>query len=150
MMFIFSRKNLLIYFQVLPTEKEMKQDLMNNAIYNEYNVEELETSFRYVGSPMLGKNRNGYKLLRIVFCSSIGECYWAACFRETPSLRMFCSYTIQHTCENSVESFPSLGRGKIPQSIDLLISRSNGQMVRQQLGQFNYWIFHLVRHLASF
>ena len=26
----------------------MKQDLMNNAIYNEYNVEELETTFRYV------------------------------------------------------------------------------------------------------
>ena len=35
-------------FQVLPSEKEMKQDLMNNAIYNEYNVEELESSFRYV------------------------------------------------------------------------------------------------------
>ena len=35
-------------FQVLPSEKEMKQDLMNNAIYNEYNLEELETTFRYV------------------------------------------------------------------------------------------------------
>ena len=34
--------------QVLPSEKEMKQDLMNNAIYNEYNVEELQTTFRYV------------------------------------------------------------------------------------------------------
>ena len=33
---------------MLPSEKEMKQDLMNNAIYNEYNVEELQTTFRYV------------------------------------------------------------------------------------------------------
>jgi hypothetical protein len=36
---------------VLPSEKEMKQDLMNNAIYNEYNVEELESTFSYV-SPL--------------------------------------------------------------------------------------------------
>ena len=28
----------LILLQVLPSEKEMKQDLMKNAIYNEYNV----------------------------------------------------------------------------------------------------------------
>ena len=33
---------------MLPSEKEMKQDLMNNAIYNEYNVEELESTFTYV------------------------------------------------------------------------------------------------------
>ncbi len=30
----------------------MKQDLMNNAIYNEYNLDELETSFRYVSSSL--------------------------------------------------------------------------------------------------
>lgn len=39
--------------KVLPSEKEMKQNLMNNAIYNEYNVEELETSFRYINWNML-------------------------------------------------------------------------------------------------
>ena len=34
--------------QVLPSEKEMKRDLMNNAIYNEYNLQELEATFTYV------------------------------------------------------------------------------------------------------
>ena len=38
----------LRFFQVLPSEKQMKRNLMKNAIYNEYNVDELETSFKFV------------------------------------------------------------------------------------------------------
>lgn len=34
--------------QVLPSEKEIKQGAMRNAIYNEYAVVDLETSFRFV------------------------------------------------------------------------------------------------------
>ena len=39
------------YFQVLPSEKEIKQNLMNNDVYNEYNLEELESSFKFVSFP---------------------------------------------------------------------------------------------------
>ena len=34
--------------KVLPTEKDMKENLIENRVYNEYNVEELQASFGYV------------------------------------------------------------------------------------------------------
>ncbi len=37
--------------QVLPSEKEMKQNLMSNSVYNEYNLEDMEASFKFVSSP---------------------------------------------------------------------------------------------------
>ena len=36
--------------KVLPSEKDLKRSLMNNAIYNEYTVDELQASFGYVSS----------------------------------------------------------------------------------------------------
>ena len=40
-------------FQVLPSEKDLKRSLMNNAIYNEYTVDELQASFGYVSSILI-------------------------------------------------------------------------------------------------
>ena len=48
--FLFNNCEFLKIFslKVLPSEKDLKRSLMNNAIYNEYTVDELQASFGYV------------------------------------------------------------------------------------------------------
>ena len=80
--------------QVLPSEKEMKQDLMNNAIYNEYNVEELQTTFRYV------RKRNtvcrSTHTITFYHFRSIGKCCSVDFFRNHLSPMTCLLSTIRH------------------------------------------------------
>ena len=54
--------------KAVPSEKKIKQNLMNNEVYNEYNLEELENSFRFVS----WINCNGNKL-PLQFIQTAGE-----------------------------------------------------------------------------
>ena len=51
--------------KVLPTEKDMKENLIENRVYNEYNVEELQASFGYVSDLLL------YQVYLVRKCSRV-------------------------------------------------------------------------------
>jgi hypothetical protein len=42
----------------VPSEREVKLSQMNNAVYNEYTIEELEAAFRFVSWKLLVLNCN--------------------------------------------------------------------------------------------
>ena len=106
----------LILLQVLPSEKEMKQDLMKNAIYNEYNVEELQTTFRYVRntlipgrkSSLLSQHLHNY----IHLFRSIGKCCSADFFRNHLNHMTCLLSTIRHIWGSWDVSLRFLEKGK--------------------------------------
>ena len=68
--------------QVLPSEKEMKRDLMNNAIYNEYNLQELEATFTYVSQVSY--------LIVTIFVSNLCVSPLAGRCSDTKIFHLFC------------------------------------------------------------
>ena len=68
--------------QVLPSEKEMKRDLMNNAIYNEYNLQELEATFTYVSQVSY--------LIVTIFVSNLCVSPLAGKCSDTKIFHLFC------------------------------------------------------------
>ena len=67
--------------KVLPSEKSMKQNLMDNKVYNEYNMEELQHSFSYVSCKSLEPQQNishPYSFFRLTGRNSL-EVYFQGC-----------------------------------------------------------------------
>ena len=97
--------------KVLPTEKDMKENLIENRVYNEYNVEELQASFGYV-SDLLCQVYLVEMFTYIFAFRSIGRVFWEGCFQTRCPLTKSYLCMTPSTCEDWAEQSHSLTRGE--------------------------------------